>query len=100
MENPNVTLAPPFRLLAMAAVATAALTACSSLSQLTGEETVDYRTQGNKTAPLDIPPDLTQLTRDPRYSPQGASISAVRSSRPMPRQRRRGAELRPGRRWR
>ena len=76
MENPNVTLAPSFRLLAMAAVAIAALTACSSLSQLTGEETVDYRTQGNKTAPLDIPPDLTQLTRDPRYAQQGASVSA------------------------
>jgi outer membrane protein assembly factor BamC len=76
MEQPNVTLANPFRHLCLALAAIAALTACGSLSQITGEETVDYRTQGNKTAPLDIPPDLTQLARDPRYAPQGASVSA------------------------
>jgi len=53
-----------------------ALAGCGSLDQVTGNETVDYRTSGNKTAPLDIPPDLTQLSRDPRYAPQGASVSA------------------------
>ena len=71
-----MTLAFPVRPLCLALIAIAALTACGSLSQVTGDETVDYRTQGNKTAPLDIPPDLTQLTRDPRYAPQGASVSA------------------------
>ena len=76
MENVNVTPAFPFRPLALALAALAALTACGSLSQLTGEETVDYRTQGNKTAPLDIPPDLTQLTRDTRYGQPGATVSA------------------------
>lgn len=76
METANVTFPIPFRPLALALAALAVLTACGSLSQITGEETVDYRTQGNKTAPLDIPPDLTQLTRDSRYAPQGGSVSA------------------------
>ena len=53
-----------------------ALAGCGSIDQVTGNETVDYRTSGNKTAPLDIPPDLTQLSRDPRYAPQGQSVSA------------------------
>ena len=75
-KNPNVTFAIPARPLCIALAALAVLTACGSLSQVTGEESVDYRTQGNKTAPLDIPPDLTQLARDPRYAPQGASVSA------------------------
>jgi len=71
-----VTPALPFRRLALSLAVVAALAACGSISQITGEETVDYRTQGNKTAPLDVPPDLTQLARDPRYAPQGASVSA------------------------
>lgn len=52
------------------------LAGCGSFDQLTQGDSVDYRTQGNKTAPLDIPPDLTQLSRDPRYAPQGAAVSA------------------------
>ncbi len=61
-----------------------ALAGCGSFDQLTNGDSVDYRTQGNKTAPLDIPPDLTQLSRDPRYAPQGAAVSAnaVQSSLP------------------
>ncbi len=36
-----------------------------------------YRAQSVKTAPLDIPPDLSQLNTDGRYSPQvGAAVSA------------------------
>ena len=53
-----------------------ALAGCGSYEQLTNGESVDYRTQGNKTAPLDVPPDLTQLARDPRYAPQGQVVSA------------------------
>ena len=39
-----MTLAFPVRPLCLALTAVAALTACGSLSQVTGEETVDYRT--------------------------------------------------------
>ena len=53
-----------------------AVAGCGSYEQLTNGESVDYRTQGNKTAPLDVPPDLTQLSRDPRYAPQGQAVSA------------------------
>ncbi len=74
MEISNVSLPSPVRPLCLAI--TLALAACGSLDQVTGNETVDYRTSGNKTAPLDIPPDLTQLSRDPRYAPQGQSVSA------------------------
>ena len=49
---------------------------------------VNYKTQGTvKVAPLDIPPDLTQLNRDSRYAlPEGsvsASAIAARTSQPM-----------------
>ena len=76
MEIPNVTLAFPVRPLCLVLALALALAACASLDQVPGNETVDYRTSGNKTAPLDIPPDLTQLARDPRYAPQGATVSA------------------------
>ena len=74
MEISNVSFPSPVRPLCLAI--TLALAGCGSIEQVTGNETVDYRTSGNKTAPLDIPPDLTQLSRDPRYAPQGQSVSA------------------------
>jgi outer membrane protein assembly factor BamC len=74
MEMSDVSLPSPLRPLCL--VLAIAVAGCGSLDQITGNETVDYRTSGNKTAPLDIPPDLTQLSRDPRYAPQGASVSA------------------------
>lgn len=45
---------------------------CSSLE---GDK-VDYQSQGGKIAPLDVPPDLTQLARDSRYQPQSGVVSA------------------------
>ncbi len=38
---------------------------------------VDYRTSGSKASTLDVPPDLTQLTRDSRYQNSGGSVSAT-----------------------
>ena len=38
---------------------------------------VDYRTAPAKVAPLDVPPDLTQLARDSRYTAQGGAVSAA-----------------------
>ena len=63
------------------------LAGCSSYDQLVNGDSVDYRTQGNKTAPLDVPPDLTQLSRDPRYAPQGAAVSANALQSNAPRTR-------------
>ena len=70
---------PPFmrpRYASIAFALTLVLAGCASYDQITNGESVDYRTQGNKTAPLDVPPDLTQLARDPRYAPQGQAVSA------------------------
>ncbi len=37
---------------------------------------IDYRSKSAKTAPLEVPPDLTQLARDGRYRPQNGVVSA------------------------
>ncbi|NDY89902.1 outer membrane protein assembly factor BamC [Ideonella livida] len=50
------------------------LAACSSLGD--SNETIDYRTVARKTAPLDVPPDLTALSTDARYAPQSGVVSA------------------------
>ena len=53
------------------------LVSCSVLE----EDTIDYKTSstGNK---LEVPPDLTQLSRDPRYQikPSGVSASSVNNA--------------------
>jgi outer membrane protein assembly factor BamC len=53
-------------------------TGCSSVENLLSGDKIDYRSGGNKTAGLEVPPDLTQLTRDSRYQPiQGGAVSAA-----------------------
>jgi outer membrane protein assembly factor BamC len=54
----------------------AIVAACSSVESFVAGDKVDYKSQSNKTTPLEVPPDLTQLTRDTRYQPQGGVISA------------------------
>jgi outer membrane protein assembly factor BamC len=55
----------------------AALSACSSIDNFMGGEKVDYRSGGQtRTANLEVPPDLSQISRDARYQQQGGSISA------------------------
>jgi outer membrane protein assembly factor BamC len=62
--------------LALAASAVVLLGGCSSAERFLGGDRIDYRTQANKTAPLEVPPDLSQLARDGRYRPQGGTVSA------------------------
>jgi outer membrane protein assembly factor BamC len=52
------------------------LAACSTVEGFLGGDKIDYRSQAGKTAPLEIPPDLTQLARDSRYQPQSGTVSA------------------------
>ena len=76
MHPVNVTLPSLLRLALLLATA-GALGACSSADGLLSGDKIDYKTQGVKTAPLDIPPDLSQLQRDSRYQPQsGGTFSA------------------------
>ena len=56
------------------------LAGCSSLDSLLSGDKIDYKTSGAsaKTSGLEVPPDLTQLTRDSRYQPiQGGAVSAA-----------------------
>ncbi len=49
----------------------------SACSTVFDGDKVNYKTEGaQKVSPLDIPPDLTQLTRDTRYAVPGSSVSA------------------------
>jgi outer membrane protein assembly factor BamC len=51
---------------------------CTAVGDVLGGDKIDYRSKGEKTAGLDVPPDLTQLTRDSRYQQtQGAAVSAA-----------------------
>ena len=71
--------APANALQAKAAVACATalmLGGCSSLEGLLGGSKVDYRSQATKTAPLDVPPDLTQLAREGRFRTASGTVSA------------------------
>lgn len=53
------------------------LVGCQALSNTFGSSKVDYRAKAQPATPLDVPPDLTQLSSDPRYQPPtGAPISA------------------------
>lgn len=56
--------------------ATLLLGGCSSVEGLFGGSKVDYRTQAAKTAPLDVPPDLTQLAREGRFRAPADTVSA------------------------
>jgi len=55
-------------------IALAAVVLLSGCSWLEGEK-VDYKSAGKGTS-LEVPPDLTQLSRDPRYQLPGGTVSA------------------------
>jgi outer membrane protein assembly factor BamC len=63
-------------LLALTSALVLALSACSSVDNFLQGDKVDYKSQSVKTAPLEVPPDLTQLQRDGRYAPASGSVSA------------------------
>lgn len=59
------------------AVAVAALGFLSACTTVFDGDKVNYKTDGaQKITPLDIPPDLTQLTRDTRYAVPSGSVTA------------------------
>jgi len=66
--------ATPARLAVLALAVS--LAGCSTISDLFSGEKVDYKTQQARSKPLDVPPDLTQLSRENRYTPQGGVVSA------------------------
>ena len=65
----------------------AALAGCSSVENLLAGDKVDYRsTSSTRSTGLEVPPDLTQLSRDTRYQQSSGSISAstFQSQAPAP----------------
>ena len=64
---------------ALTLVGALALGGCSSLDTFLSGDKIDYRSSSvNKTSGLEVPPDLTQLTRDSRYQVQpGGTVSAA-----------------------
>jgi len=59
------------------AVALITLVLLSGCSSIMDGDKVNYKTEGGtKVVPLDIPPDLTQLTRDTRYVVPGGPVTA------------------------
>jgi outer membrane protein assembly factor BamC len=61
---------------ALPLAALALLAGCSSVESALSGDKVDYRSATARTAPLDVPPDLTQLSRDARYQPPAGTVSA------------------------
>lgn len=70
----RIPAATPARLAVLALAVS--LAGCSTISDFFGGDKVDYKTQA-RSKPLDVPPDLTQLSRDNRYTPQGGVVSAA-----------------------
>lgn len=82
--NVTFTAAHRARPVALAAAACAMLLGGCSLLDSGANDTVDYRNTAVRAKPLDVPPDLTQLSRDSRYQPQGGVVSAAAVSAASP----------------
>ena len=52
------------------------LAGCSSLSNLMAGDKIDYKSSGKSGPSLEVPPDLTQLSRETRYVVPGSAVSA------------------------
>ena len=61
------------------------LAGCSTVENALSGDKLDYRSQATKTAPLEVPPDLTQLAREQqRYQPQSGPVSAATYQQAVP----------------
>ncbi len=52
------------------------LAGCSTVSDLMSGDKIDYKSNGKAGPSLDVPPDLTQLSRETRYVVPGTTVSA------------------------
>ncbi len=57
-------------------IATLLLASCSTVTDLMQGDKIDYKSNGKAGPSLDIPPDLTQLSRETRYVVPGTAVSA------------------------
>ena len=75
-HSPRHGLLPSASALASATALVGALAGCSSLGDAMQGDKVDYKSSAAKTVSLEVPPDLTQLSRDGRYMPASGIVSA------------------------
>jgi len=76
MEISRVILSRSSRFAAVLACI-ALLAGCSSINEVLSGDKVDYRsTSTTRASPLEVPPDLTQLSRESRYQQPNGAISA------------------------
>ena len=54
----------------------ALLGGCSTMNDMLKGDKIDYKTSGKAGPSLEVPPDLTQLTRETRYVVPGTAVSA------------------------
>lgn len=59
-----------------ALLAVSVLAGCSTVRDAMEGERIDYKSSGTKGPSLDVPPDLSQLSRETRYVVPGAAVSA------------------------
>ena len=63
-------------ILAAVAASMALLGGCSTMNDMLKGDKIDYKTSGKAGPSLEVPPDLTQLTRETRYVVPGTAVSA------------------------
>ena len=76
---PSLACRPPLALSAVLLAVALASSGCSTIEGFLAGDKIDYRSQSAKTAPLEVPPDLTQLQREGRYLPQGSGTVSASS---------------------
>jgi outer membrane protein assembly factor BamC len=78
MKGPVMSLRSPARATVAAALLACGLGGCTAVSDSFTSGKIDYRAAAGTPAPtLQVPPDLTQLSNDPRYQPPaGGTVSA------------------------
>jgi len=66
-----------FSAIAAVGIVVCLVSACSTVQQVTEDRRIDYRSEAGRSVTLDVPPDLTQLSREGRYpAPGTGSVSA------------------------
>jgi outer membrane protein assembly factor BamC len=77
LEICRVSLPLTFRAMLAALLGATALSGCTTIGDLFSNDKVDYRSAGvTRSAGLEVPPDLTQLSRDSRYQQPSGVVSA------------------------
>ena len=84
MSLPLIARAPRTARLSLIVLALSALGACSTIENMAAGDKVDYRGTANRSAGLEVPPDLSQLAKDSRNAPGGVVSASTFQVAPVP----------------